>query len=205
MIDVRRIMTTLALRRPIFHSEADFQHEFAITLRELMPESLVRLEQPFGYGKGGATDIVARVGGATFGIELKYLTRKFVWETADEKFHLKAQGATDLRRYDVLKDAERLELFNQSHSGKSYVIALTNDPAYWRPTSRPSLIDADFRLCEGRAVSGELKWAAHASVGTTKGRNAAINLMNEYRIRWNDYVMLGEGAATFRYLALEIG
>jgi hypothetical protein len=197
-------MTALALRRPIFHSEADFQHEFAITLRDLIPDCHVRLEMPFGYERGGATDIVLKRAGIIYGIELKYLTKRLLRDEPEECFQLKAQGATDLRRYDVLKDTERLEAFNLQHGGISYVITLTNDSAYWRPTNRTAPIDADFRLHEGRRVSGQLTWAPQASPGTIRGRNAAISLNNEYQMLWKDYAILGNGAATFRYLALEV-
>jgi hypothetical protein len=46
MIDVQLAMKTLAAHRPIFHSEADFQHEFAWQLRTMLPHVSVRLEHP---------------------------------------------------------------------------------------------------------------------------------------------------------------
>ncbi len=205
MLDIHSIMKALASRRPVFHSEADFQHEFAILLRETLPDCQIRLERPFGYHKGGATDIVLMYNGSIYGIELKYLTKRLVYELEGEIFQLKAHGATDLRRYDVLKDAVRLEAFNAVHRGKSFVIALTNDPAYWRPTKKLTSIDAAFRLCEGRKVSGELHWASHASAGSIKGREIFLQLKNEYQIAWHDYCSLPEGASTFRYLSFEVG
>jgi hypothetical protein len=204
LLDVQSIMRALASRRPVFHSEADFQHEFAILLREKLPDCQIRLEKPFGYQKGGATDIVLTHNGSICGIELKYLTKRLVCELDGEMFQLKAHGATDLRRYDVMKDAARLEAFNAVHGGTSYVIALTNDPAYWRPTNKQTSIDAAFRLCEGRKVSGELHWTSHASAGSIKGREIFLQLKNEYQIAWHDYWSLPEGAATFKYLSFEV-
>jgi hypothetical protein len=61
----------------MFHSEADFQHEFAIAIRECIPDCRVRLEKPFGFERGGATDIVVMHQSITYGIELKYLTKLF--------------------------------------------------------------------------------------------------------------------------------
>ena len=204
-MDVVRVMSELSRRRPIFHSEADFQHEFALLLREQYDGMKVRLELPHGPDVGGATDIVANYEGATLGIELKYLTKRFIFDLEGEAFHLKAQGATDLRRYDVLKDVERLERFNAIYGGKSYVIALTNDPAYWRAVKSDRTIDAAFRLCEDRLVAGELRWASHASAGSMRGRERVISLGTEYRLSWNDYSNLAMTAGYFRYLCIQVG
>jgi hypothetical protein len=44
MINVHQIMKTLAVERPVFHSEADFQHALAWELHRQMPEWAMRLE-----------------------------------------------------------------------------------------------------------------------------------------------------------------
>ena len=203
-MNVGRVMSELARRRPLFHSEADFQHEFAFMLREQFPAMQVRLEMPHGPHNGGATDIVARFDDVTIGIELKYLTKRLNLDVDGEAFRLKAQGATDLRRYDVLKDVERLERFNAQYGGQSYVIALTNDPAYWRAARSNQTIDAAFRLCDDRRVTGELNWANNASAGSIRGREKPISLCAEYNISWKDYSDLGVNAGHFRFLCIEI-
>ena len=197
-------MTDLASRRPLFHSEADFQHELAIQLKDALPDCRIRLEKPFGYEKGGATDIVLTHDGMTYGIELKYLTKRYTFESDGETFQLKAQGATDLRRYDVWKDVSRLEDFNRLHGGKSFVIVLTNDSAYWNPTKKLTSIDASFRLCNSRTVTGSLLWASHASQGSIKGRELELQLKNNYEISWREYSSLDDGASNFKYLCLEV-
>jgi hypothetical protein len=119
---------------------------------------------------------------------------------------LKAHGATDLRRYDVLKDIQRLERFNRAYGGPSYVDALTNDPAYWKPIGPERLtIDSDFRLCDGRTTTGRLTWAAHAGSGSTKGREKPIELTGQYTFVWQDYAQISESGATFRCLCIEVG
>lgn len=204
MFDPHLILRSLAERRPIFHSEADFQHEFAWELRSHFPECQIRLEVP-STGEGvGATDIVMRHGGAVHGIELKYLTRRHESEVQGEAFSLKAHGAQDLRRYDVLKDVWRLERFNGLYGGPSLVIALTNDRSYWRPYQRRATIDAAFRLDEGRIVSGELRWAEQAGAGTIKGRAAPLDLSGRHHMAWRDYAGASDSGGRFRYLAIEI-
>src|SRR5206468_1234798 len=109
MIDIDDLMACLAKRRPIFHSEADFQHELAWEARLRAPDVLVRLEQPFPGRASGAIDLILRRGRVVHAIELKYLTAGFEGEHAAENFRLKNHGAQDIRRYDVCKDIERME------------------------------------------------------------------------------------------------
>jgi len=45
MIDVDDLLKTLASVRPVFHSEADFQHSFAWELHRRYPTAEVRLER----------------------------------------------------------------------------------------------------------------------------------------------------------------
>jgi hypothetical protein len=206
MLDIPGILRSLAERRPVFHSEADFQHEFAWELRSIDPACHVRLEVPSPIPGVGTTDIVIRRGQNMFGIELKYLTKRLTHEHLGESFSLKAQGATDLRRYDVLKDIQRLERFNEAFGGPSFVIVLTNEAAYWND-GRVQTIDSSFRLHHGRLVGGdgELRWADHAGTGTTKGREAPIPLRRQYQLGWGDYSAIAGAAGAFRYLSVEIG
>lgn len=204
MLNIQLIMSKLAVRRPIFHSEADFQHAFALELANEEPTLDLRLEVPFAFEQRGATDLVARSGSFVSGIELKYLSRGLEHEEGGEIFRLKDQGATDLRRYDILRDIERLERFNREYGGPSYVIALTNDPAYWNPVRRAGTIDAAFRLCNGRNISGTCIWAAHAGAGTVKGRDRPITLEGAYCANWLPYSMLGTARGQFKYLLFSI-
>ena len=204
MLDVERLLRSLSARRPVFHSEADFQHELAWEIRGQYPDSQVRLEVPSMAVGVGTTDIVVRQQSAVCGIELKYLTKRYHGDHDGEPFRLKAQGATDLRRYDVLKDVQRLERFNESASGPSYVIVLTNEPAYWNAILERITIDAEFRLCHGRAVNGLLNWKEGAGAGTIKGREASITLAGVYDLIWADYSTLADTAGAFRYLCVEL-
>ena len=44
MLDIANLMLGLSTARPIFHSEADFQHAFAWQLHERLPDCQIRLE-----------------------------------------------------------------------------------------------------------------------------------------------------------------
>lgn len=203
-LPVHELIGTLALRRPIFHSEADFQHELAWELKMCEQSFAVRLEVPSIYPGVGTTDLVVRTRGGIYGIELKYLTRKQAHEFEGEQFSLKAQGATDLRRYGVLKDIQRMEAFNRFHGGPSYVVVLTNDPAYWNKSAKPTSIDAEFRIEHGRRVGGLMTWAAHAAAGSIKGREAPLELVNRYTLDWRDYPATSPLQIGFRYLCVKV-
>lgn len=203
-LDIHALMSGLAERRPIFHSEADFQFALAWRIHKTLPDCEVRLEfKPFPSERMYLdvwlpTECVA--------IELKYLTRELDIECAGERFVLAEQGAQDISRYDILKDVQRIErVVSETRANAGFVITLTNDWLYWQPSTRHT-IDASFRIPEGKTLSGNLKWASRASEGTTKGKEEPISLKGSYTMNWRDYSRLGaERNARFRYLAVSVG
>ncbi|MDE0331870.1 MAG: hypothetical protein OXL41_08375 [Nitrospinae bacterium] len=200
-LDIPGLMVTLSKERSIFHSEADFQHALAWRLHKAMPNDEIRLEyKPFQNERMYLDIWLPGVGVA---LELKYLTKRLEQRSKQEPFALLDQGAQDIRRYDVLRDVQRLERM-VAHAEVGYAILLTNDPLYWRPPSRPT-IDEDFRLHEGREIAGDMAWSLKAAEGTTNGREKPISLKGSYYCVWRDYFSFG--AATnqqFRYLMIEV-
>ena len=98
MIDIDGLMAGLSKSRPIFHSEADFQHALAWQIHEEIPDCQVRLEFNLlpAQGKRLYLDIWLRALGVA--IELKYPTRKLELEWESEPFGLRNQAAQDIRR-----------------------------------------------------------------------------------------------------------
>lgn len=215
-IDIPCLLVQLARRRPIFHSEADFQHELAWQIRRCHPCVDIRLEVPFDIdgsndsGKGrtrGALDILIRHRRRKMALELKYMCAPLSHEIDGESFELKNQGAHDIRCYDVWKDVMRMERFVKDHKNASAaVIALTNDSKYWNGPKKSDAYYAQFSLKDKRNVSGTLNWDGRASDGTKKGREESINLENNYEIRWKYYSDIGNGKkrGKFRYLYLRV-
>lgn len=204
-LDICALMSGLAERRPIFHSEADFQFALAWRIHETLPNCEVRLEfKPFLSERMYLdvwlpTECVA--------LELKYLTRELTTECAGEKFALR-DGARDVGRYDTLKDIQRIErMVSETRANTGFVITLTNDNNYWEtpPRKKPTK-DAEFRIHEGRDLKGKLAWQDGASKGTTKGREAPISLKGSYTLDWRNYSNLkSEKYGRFRYLAVQVG
>ena len=200
-------MAFLAAQRPIFHSEADFQHALAWLIHEVRPEAKVRLEIPrIIDGRRAHVDVWVE-DAERLAIELKYLTASVEAVVAGEEFHLRSQAAQDLGRYDILKDLVRVErLVAAGAADRGVVVALTNDSTYWRAPGRGTSPNyADLRLMEGRPLAGVLAWGPGTGAGTMRGREAPIDLQGSYLCEWTDYsvVPTGPTETRFRYLLLE--
>lgn len=199
-------LTRLAQRRPLFHSEADFQHELAWQLQSQGLVDKVRLELPVHTDKGVMNlDLLAVRGKERVAIELKYWKRALNLTLPDgERFALKNQGAHDISRYDFWKDVWRIEtMIDEGQVDAGFALTLTNDPGYWRP-GRGGTIDAAFRLHPERAeVSGALAWEKHAGIGTTRGR-PDLHIRSSYQLSWHDY-SLPDPQHPFRYMMLAVG
>lgn len=196
-IDLPFCLKALAFQRPLFHSEADFQHALAWTIQTHSPTATIRLERPFLVEqKSIYADIWIIDERKVLVLELKYKTRSLATTYADEPFILRNHSAHDLGRYDFVKDIQRLETIVTSlPDAVGYAVFLTNDGNYWLPARSPHSIDSDFRLFEGRVLQGTLQWGAQASVGTMRGREEPLTLRGSYLVRWNPYSRVGATTA----------
>jgi len=208
MFSPKDILVRLAGQRPVFHSEADFQHAFAGEFHRLVPDCDIRLEFPVRSVEGVIyIDLFARISSEQLAIELKYKTRALTTSINDEEFSLADQAAQDIGRYDFFKDLSRIETFSQSSPKRyGYAIFLTNDSAYWKPPSNPEVGYANFAMSEGRVVSGTLKWGESASVGTRQNREQEIVIRRSHRLQWLPYsTVTAKRYGEFRCLCTEVG
>ena len=206
-------------RRPIFHSEADFQHELAWLIRE-KSETQPRLEYPIGYEKKGKRNtriyLDIWLPEERIAIELKYRTQKmgkeeveFKWN--DDTFRMKNQGAADIGRYEFLVDVQRLEQWDKSEIG--YAVLLTNDPIYWKSPTKDDNVDRDFQLHPGQGeIKGPLAWADGSKTGEGK---EDLCLAGPYQVeeqgdtKWTPYYDFTseknvEKNGLFQYLAFKV-
>lgn len=201
--DLHAALTALATRRPLFHSEADFQHELAWELRARGLGTGVRLERPFDLTKRVNVDLVVLGEELPVALELKYWPKGWSGNVKGELFHLKNRGAQDLGRYDYWKDVSRIEdLHAGRHIRWGAAIALTNDPAYWSAV-RPGTMAEPFRLQNRTEVQGTLRWPR--DTGTTRGRETDIDLRGTHPIEWRRYATETSDAGELRYVALVVG
>lgn len=207
-IDIPGLMEALSQQRPIFHSEADFQHEFAWLLRVRTPEAAIRLERPFNVsGQKLHVDLLVRKGNRDIAVELKYKTRALSTKIGPEHFDLASHSAQNHGRYDYLADIERVEKLGSVYDRTTgYAILLTNDSAYWKKPQTKHTVDASFRIHEGRKVHGRLAWGRTASARTTKSRKKPLMLLGTYAMRWKDYSKRPDHAyGQFRWLLARVG
>lgn len=206
LADVEATLKQLAHERPVFHSEEDFQRALDRAIRGSFPRVRVQLEHPLALGdRRGYADLWLRTSAGPVVLELKYRTREahVTWE--DEQFSLREHSANDLGRYDFIKDLVRIEhLLDAGHAAAGAVIAITNDHLYWTKPNRQTN-DADFRLHDGRRLSGTMAWGPKAGDGTTRGREDALTLRRAYDVAWQPYSNVESRAETeFRYLFLPV-
>lgn len=208
MIEIERVLKTLAEKRPIFHSEADFQHALAWEIHQQWDGCEMRLEfKPPHLEEPINVDIWATKGNTKLVIELKYKTIRLSNTIGRESFDLSKQRALDQGRYDFLKDIQRLEQVVSVHNDISaYAILLTNDDLYWRtaPYKKPTL-DNEFRIHEEKTITGELRWALQTSKGTKRGREEPIQIKGTYKLSWKDYSEPSQKKyGKFRYLLVKV-
>ena len=207
MLDIDGLMTKLAKRRPIFHSEADFQHALAWEIHSADPGCQIRLEFDLLPDQERATVLDIWLPNEGIAIELKYPRQKLdtVWN--GERYALKC-GAPDIERYDYLNDIQRLErVVTECDATVGHAILLTHYPGFWnfpvRGWDRTGA--AAFRIHEGQTISGERGWSSRAGKGTTESRQDPIRLTGAYTMRYRRYSELPDGKyRDFRYLSVTV-
>lgn len=201
---LRGAMDALAPKRPIFHSEADFQHAPAWEIQLRHPEASIRLEKRVATHPNIELDLLVELDGSQLGVELKYPRRGMSAEVGNELFIL-STGADDHSRYFAVEDVARLErLVAQKTIDGGALVFLTNVANVWAPpaSGRAVLYDA-FRLHDGHTLAGTLNWGDWgAPGGRPSGASGIIALKASYPILWRDYSIIGD--IQFRYLIVVV-
>jgi hypothetical protein len=206
-VDIHKLMADLGRMRPVFHSEADFQHALAWELQRQWPDARVRLEKPVTVDDSVLhLDMWVEVAARALAIELKYKTAALNANVNGEQFWLANHSAQPPGRYDYILDIERLERVTMANPRcTGWAILLTNEALYWRSGTGGQVVDPDFRLEEGRTLTGTLAWGKGASAGTMKNRERPLALHGRYSIHWEPYARgVAERSGEFRFLALQI-
>ena len=196
-------MSGLARRRPVFHSESDFQFALSRQIEVEQQDCEVRLERPFRSG-GRSRRFDIWLPQESVAVELKYFTQKLRTAVGDELFDLKDHTAADLARHGFLADVQRLEslvMDSGPHIRTGFAVLLTNAPGLWERPRRKNN-DAAFLVHDGRKdVTGKLQWSKDGALIT----DGEIRLCWSYAMNWRDYSSLGGASGTFRYLCLSVG
>lgn len=207
-VDLDSVLAELAVVRPVFHSEADFQLAFAWQVQQQDAAMQVRLETRPAVGVHLDLAFSRPDMGRTTAVELKYLTRLWSGIVGGERYELKNHGAQDIRAYDIVKDISRVEKFIfGAANADGAVIVLANDSSYWRPAKIDDTSNAAaFRVSEGVVLNGTRSWGPNTGFGTMKARELPLELAGRYELRWSDYstLPLGGPGRNFRKLVVPV-
>ena len=198
VLDLIDLMATLSIRRPVFHSEADFQFAFAQAVTAADPRVQVRLEVRQTSDRAEYVDLVCWTPQQRTLIEFKYATAGWVGtDPHGEAFYVRNHAAYDLARRYFIHDIHRLETFTSEQPGTDgHAIMLTNEKGLWTERGRPDARDRNFRLHDGRTLTGHLQW------GSGDSPRYDQTLTGTYTLAWRDYSDLGQPKAQFRWLAV---
>lgn len=212
--ELNETLKSLASRRPVFHSEADFQHELALEL--VSQRYQVRLEVPKDITVNKETvkaeiDLLISREGIWTAIELKYVKKPSTITHDGETFELKGTWGTNLSRFDCLADSRRVEaIINAGHASVGYSVFLTNVPDAWKIDSgRLNNMAKTFSIHEGRVIKASvpLDWHPNQpSIGSVSAKrlspHAPIVLHKERTLQWEDFSFFASSNQVFRYLLL---
>jgi hypothetical protein len=199
--EMHDVVRQLATTRPIFHSEADFQHALAWQIHTLIPNASIRLELPVRTATGATyLDLLVRCDTGC-AMELKYKTVEMTAVVNGEQFLLRTH--TDAALHDFWKDVKRLERYAKEQNSIGYAIFLSNDPFYWEPGVAAKRGVGPFSIHEGRKLnSGE-----EMRSGPQRKNEQMIACNFGYECSWKDYSILTDARTKhnqFRYLRLQI-
>jgi hypothetical protein len=201
---VERVVAALRTARPLFHSEADFQHAFAWEAHRAHPDAHIRLERRRSAESNERLDLLLTVGKTAVAVELKYPVARLDAELDGEPFILRTQGAEDRMRFNYIWDLVRLErLVTAGTADVGAAVLLTNVSQLWGPRVGGPAADTEFSFHEGVELAGRLGWGSSATwwQNTKPPLPEAVELTGRYHMRWRPYsTVSGVGRAEFRWL-----
>jgi hypothetical protein len=203
----------LAQLRPVFHSEADFQHELGCLLKSKGHQ--VRLERPYylavpNFPNRLKVELDLEVDGMV-AIELKLKTALCSMDVNGEIFNLKDHSAPNLGRFDFVDDARRVRyLVDHGPHKFGFSVLLTNSQYYWANNAENTM-SASFDLTNGRAfqVGQILNWNGNPGSNSVSKKRLApfapIAVHFNETTLWNEYSeRKGIVNGKFKFLVLDV-
>ena len=211
--DLDTTLMELAVQRPVFQNEMDFQFSFAWQIKMKFPNWNIRFEKNLTDSEDEKRRIDLWIEGEnTYAIELKYPTQELFHEVNNEIFKIRNQSAVDYSRYAFLKDIQRMEeVVGNNTDVKGYAILITNDMSIELPPTKDDVADFQFRIHEGKVINNEeLDWIRKEGGQSFGDMENPIKLRGTYKFNWKDYSELKNKNnlpvtnGKFRYLFVEI-
>ena len=193
------MLSALAARRPVFHSERDFQVAFAWEVQKADPRMDVYLETRPASGVHLDLAFERRDLDCYTAIELKYFTALWSGRVEGQLYDLTDQRAYDYGRYGVVKDIARIETFIRPRPGSNgAVVVLTNEERYWKLWPNSNASDIAFHIGDGLVLEGKREWIRPPAQAKYR---EALELSGRYEMNWSEFSTFG---AEFRVRQLVI-
>ena len=206
---INQWMETLSRRRPVFHSEFDFQFALCV-VTEHAGVDRIRLERMVQLPGNPRfeIDIMGYVEGHPIALELKYPKKRFVGTVSsdgyDESFNLPSSRAFDIDAHAIWKDAGRIEELLAAEIVKAGALIALSNFEFWDQRKHGHETQAfDFRLWQGREVDAGTGLRFPESAKWVTREHDPVRLRSSYRCDWRKYSEPLE--SDFRYLVLAPG
>ena len=199
--ELKKIIENLSIKRPLFHSEADFQHELALLLSRERGQVDLRLERPYLENElKFFLDILFNTGNEKIGIELKYVTKAFQQNYNGEMFNLKTHGNYGASRFNFLKDVYRLgQLKERKEISKGFAIILTNVKDFYSTKNKDNRYKHLYLYEDRKIKKGDvIKFVENTT--PKKFQSFMLENVDGYHLQWKSYGKYTD----FKYLILEV-
>lgn len=187
--NVNRVLENMAKKDyPYFVSERHFQVAFIIEAKNLYKNYYFYPE--YVYKDKYHIDLLVcdEKDNERIALEFKYVvTSGKINISKNNSYQLKKQAAINIRRYQCIKDINRLETYVDSPDlkcKKGYFILLTNDHLFWEGTTKNS-VDYDFDIKDKTT----LKAGNHKYKGQNKKakKQREVSIKHDYPIKYKRY------------------
>jgi len=215
--DVKKVLTDLAIRKKIFHSEAELQFELGVEFKKNLGNVEIWFEYPASLLKNHSEllgndknrspmiDLVIIENGDFYPIEIKYAKGKLEYKDENENEYILSDNGKD-KSFFYVYDIRRLELFASKYSRfkKGYAIIISNNEDWYR-SQAPKKRDKftfDFYLINNS--DNELKGEIWYQLQTDEKKH--VILKDKYKTEWAEYSSLEPKSknSEFKYLICEI-
>ena len=212
---INNIINGLKKKYPVFVSERHLQVAFSIEVSNVISGCKLYPEYSFDRNrrktennkrrKNEYIDLVIETNKKKFAFEFKYPVCYFEGDVNNRHIKLRHQSAWFGRRYDCLKDIERLEnLKKDKEVDGGYFILITNYKGFWDKSEGKKTKDREFRFANG-IKQGEKKWSEDTG-GTKKGREKGISIKYSYSVSFESFsdIKSANGNTKFKVLIVKV-
>ena len=214
---IKTIIEKLKKKYPVFVSERHLQVAFSIEAEKVIKGCKLYPEDIFNpktskseKSKNRYIDLVIEKESKKVAFEFKYIVCDFEADINKRHIKLRHQSAWPGRRYDCLKDIERLEILKKEKDkdkriDEGYFVLITNYKGFCERKNKEKVVkDEEFRF-ESGIKKGTKKWAKDTG-GMKNGRENSITISHDYDVNFELYnnVKTGKGNTEFKVLVLKI-